>query len=212
VPEYVVIAATGTEVGKTWCAVRLIQALRVRGIEPAARKPVQSFEPGTGRTDAELLAGASGESSHEVCPPHRWYETPLAPPMAAQDLRRPEPLLGDLVREVRCRADLVVVEGVGGVRSPLAIDGDTGDLARALGARQVVLVARSDLGTINDVRLAEQALGRLEVIVLMNRFDPCDGLHRRNRDWLRHYDGFDVHTGIASIAERLLARHTLEVT
>jgi dethiobiotin synthetase len=212
VPEYLVVAGTGTEVGKTWTAARVVEALRERGIQVAARKPVQSFEPGTGPTDAELLAGASGESIHEVCPAHRWYETPLAPPMAAQALRRPEPILGDLVRELRSRADVVVVEGVGGVRSPLAIDGDTADLARALGTRQVVLVARPDLGTINDVRLAERALENLDVLVLINRFDPRDGLHRRNRDWLRLYDGFDVHTGIASIVESLLARQTLEVT
>ncbi len=34
----------------------------------AARKPVQSFEPGSGSTDAEILAGATGEPVDSVMP------------------------------------------------------------------------------------------------------------------------------------------------
>ena len=210
--DVIVVTGTGTEVGKTWTTARLVTGLRQLGMRSVARKPAQSFEPGTGPTDAEILAEVSGEHPHDVCPRHRWYEVPLAPPMAAQALRRPEPRVGQLAREFRASAEIILVEGVGGVRSPLAIDGDTSDLARMLDARCVVLVARPDLGTINEVRLACQALADLEVIVFLNRFDPFDDLHRRNRDWLRHYDRLSVHTEVESIAERLLARHSMEVT
>jgi dethiobiotin synthetase len=212
VRDVVVVTGTGTEVGKTWCTARLVAALRQLGVRVAARKPAQSFEPGAGLTDAEILAEASGEAAHVVCPRHRWYELPLAPPMAAQALRRPEPRIGEIAREFRASAEVVLVEGVGGVRSPLAIDGDTADLARRLDATAVVLVARPDLGTINEVRLARDALAGLDVFVFMNRFDPFDDLHRRNRDWLRHYDELAVHTDVDSIADRLLARRSLEVT
>jgi dethiobiotin synthetase len=204
-PEFVVVAGTATEVGKTWCAARLVEALRERGTKVVVRKPVQSFEPGTRPTDAEVLGEASGEDAHLVCPPHRSYEAALAPPMAAQVLRRPEPLLEDLVRELRASADLVVVECVGGVRSPLAADGDTTTLARAVGARSAVLVARPDLGTISDVRLACDALSPLQVLIFLNRFDARNRLHQLNRDWLCVHDGFDVHTSVDSIADRLAA-------
>lgn len=210
--DVIVVTGTGTEVGKTWCTARLVSALRQLGVRAVARKPVQSFEPGTGLTDAEILAEASGEHPHAVCPRHRWYELALAPPMAAQALRRPEPRLGQLAREFRASAEIVLVEGVGGVRSPLAIDGDTADLARMLDARGAVLVARPDLGTINEIRLAYEVIADLEVIVFLNRFNPFDDLHRRNRDWLRHYDGLTVHTDVDPIAERLLARQSMEVT
>jgi dethiobiotin synthetase len=210
--DVIVVTGTGTEVGKTWCTARLVTALRGLGLRSVARKPVQSFEPGSGPTDADILAEVSGEHPHSVCPRHRWYELALAPPMAAQALRRPEPRMGQLAREFRASAEIIFVEGVGGVRSPLAIDGDTADLARMLDARWAILVARPDLGTINEVRLGRDALADLDVIVFLNRFDPFDDLHRRNRDWLRHYDGLTVHTDVDSIAERLLARHSLEVT
>ncbi|MBV8560261.1 MAG: AAA family ATPase, partial [Acidimicrobiia bacterium] len=52
----VLVAGTGTEVGKTWVAARLAEALRARGTRVAARKPAQSFAPDEGPTDAEALA------------------------------------------------------------------------------------------------------------------------------------------------------------
>jgi dethiobiotin synthetase len=204
-PEFVIVAGTATEVGKTWCAAKLVASLRERGRKVVARKPVQSFGPGTGPTDAEVLGQASGEEAHKVCPPHRSYEAALAPPLAAEILKRPEPRLDDLVHELRATADLVLVECVGGVRSPLAVDGDTTSLARAVGARLAVLVARPDLGTINEVRLACEALSPLKVLVFLNRFDARNRQHRLNLDWLRIRDGFEVHTGVDSIADRLAA-------
>ena len=52
-----------------------------------------------------------------------------------------------------------LVEAAGGVRSPLADDGDAVDLAAALRPDRVVLVADAGLGTINAVRLAVGAAG-----------------------------------------------------
>ena len=89
----ILVTGTATEVGKTWFGSRVAAALRSGGRIVAARKPAQSFEPGTGPTDAEVLAAATGEPATTVCPAHRWYEVPMAPPMAASVLGRPEPTL-----------------------------------------------------------------------------------------------------------------------
>ena len=77
----VVIAGTGTEVGKTYVSVLLASGLRSDGWVVAARKPAQSGVPGE-VGDADLLAGATGEDPESVCPPHRRYDVPMAPPMA----------------------------------------------------------------------------------------------------------------------------------
>ncbi|HEY1633615.1 MAG TPA: AAA family ATPase, partial [Acidimicrobiales bacterium] len=63
----VLVLGTGTEVGKTWVTARLIERLRRDGRRVGVRKPVQSFGQGE-QTDAEVLAGASGEHLDEVCP------------------------------------------------------------------------------------------------------------------------------------------------
>jgi dethiobiotin synthetase len=205
----VFVSGTGTEVGKTWALVRLLTELRRRGQHVVARKPAQSFAPDElGHTDAELLAGATGADAESVCPPHRWYATPMAPPMAATRLGRPPFTVGDLVRELAADAvgnGTVFVEGAGGPRSPLAADGDNVDLARALGARFVVLVADAGLGTINAVRLSVDALTGFDTLVLLNRFDDHDRLHTANQAWLTAA-GYQVLTSVDDLATAVVER------
>jgi len=182
----VVVTGTGTEIGKTWFSAATLTRLRDRGVRVAARKPVQSFEPGAGPTDADVLAGASGQQRSDVCPPHRSLGAPMAPPMAADALGRPAFSIAELAREVRWPdgIDVGFVEGVGGPRSPLAADGDTVDLVEVLAPDMIVVVADAGLGAINAVRLAVAPFDGHEVIVALNRVDQSDDLHRRNREWL----------------------------
>lgn len=202
----VLCTGTATEVGKTWTGAATLRALRDRGCTVAARKPVQSFDPGEQATDADVLAAATGVAPATVCPPHRAYEVAMAPPMAAAALGRPPFTIHDLAGEIRWPApepDVCWIETAGGVRSPLASDGaDTVDLCRLVKPDVVVLVADAGLGAINAVRLCSAALIGLSVVVLLNR-GPGD-LAERNRAWLADVDGFDVVTDPDALAHRLL--------
>lgn len=204
----VVVTGTATEVGKTWFAAATLAALRRDGFAVAARKPVQSFEPGTGATDAEVLAAATGEPSEEVCPPHRSLAVAMAPPMAAAALGAPPFTIAELAAEVRWApgTDVGMVEGVGGPRSPLAADGDTVELAAVLDPDVVVLVADAGLGAINAVRLAAAPFAGRTLVAALNRYDPDDELHRRNREWLTRRVGVEVVTSPAVLAPRLRLR------
>ncbi len=199
----VLVAGTGTEVGKTWVACRLARALRRRGLVVAARKPAQSYEPDADPvdSDAALLAHATGVDPVMVCPRHRWYPLAMAPPMAAEALGRPPFTVTDLAGELAWPPGVGVglVESAGGVRSPLAADGDTVALAAALRPERVVLVADAGLGTINGVRLAAAVLAPWPTTVVLNRFDRWDDLHRRNHDWLAGRDGLDVVIDVADL-------------
>ena len=163
----VVVAGTGTEVGKTWVTAGARgRAPRARGIAVAARKPVQSFAPDDdATTDADVLAAATGEDPHAVCPPHRWLpradgaadgrrrararRRSRSPSSSAEIADAPTP-----TRSCSSRAPAACAP-----RSPT--DGDTVD-ARRRAARPtlVVLVADAGLGTINLVRLSVDALAR----------------------------------------------------
>lgn len=202
------VCGTATEVGKTWASAELLRTLRSDGRTVAARKPLQSFDPeDASETDAVVLAGATGEAIADVCPHGGWYPIPMAPPMAAAALGRSCPTLDQVLTGITWPQDAVdvgLVETVGGVRSPLAEGGDSRDLVRSLVVDVVVLVADAGLGTIDAVRSGVDSLAPLPVIVLLNRFDPADDLHARNRDWLRDRDGIDVVTTVGDLAARLV--------
>jgi dethiobiotin synthetase len=205
-PEVVVVSGTDTGVGKTWVAARLAEGMARRGTKVAVRKPVQSFDPADGLTDAEILATASGDEPASVCPRHRWYGIPLAPPMAAEALGRPPILMRDLVDETDVPAGAItLVESVGGARSPVATDGDTVALAAALDAGVVLLVAPPGLGAINSVRLGASALAPLPVIIYLNHFVATNETHVRNLEWLTKRDRFVVCSSISELIDKLAA-------
>ncbi len=155
---------------------------------------MQSSAPGEPR-DADVLAAATGAAAA-----HRVSRAPhVRHPLGAADGRRRAGAaaftVDDLAAELVWPAGAAVglVEGVGGPRSPIAVDGDNVDFARALRPDLVVLVGDAGLGTINAVRLSVQALDDFPVIVALNRYGD-DPLHARNRDFLVDDAGLDVVT------------------
>jgi len=210
-PGYlVVVTGTATEVGKTFCTATAIAELRAAGLTVAARKPLQSFAPNPDTpelTDAEVLAAATGEDPETVCAPAGWFALPMAPPMAGAALNQPVPTVAELVAATHWPVDISVgfVEGVGGPRSPLALDGDTVDLARALQPDLMVLVADAGLGVINAVLLSVAALEECgPLTVLLNRYDPANDLHVANFDWLSEC-GLDIVTTPQALAEKIIS-------
>ncbi|MEY2398902.1 MAG: glycine C-acetyltransferase [Actinomycetota bacterium] len=197
----VVIAGTGTEVGKTFVGAAVAKELVNQRRVVIARKPAQSFDADDVSTDAAMLGAATSEDPEAVCPPHRWYPVPMAPPMAAAVLGRDPFTTGDLAREVFAswadndtQAEFGFVETAGGAWSPQASDGKhVGDFSDELDADAVLLVADAGLGVINAVRGATAAFGTARpLVVMLNRFAEDDALHVANRDWLVQNDQFTV--------------------
>jgi dethiobiotin synthetase len=210
----VVLTGTGTGVGKTWWTAATASLLRTEGLRVAARKPVQSFDPGDpAARDADVLAAATGERPERVCPAHRSYPLAWAPPMAADELGEPTITINQLVTEVSAAdpgdadvadvADVMLVEGAGGSRSPLAADGDTTTLIGALRPDLVVVVADAGLGTIHAVRSTVDGIVGHPVVVALNRYDPASALHTRNREWLETRAGLAIVTAPAELAAAL---------
>lgn len=158
----VFVAGAHTDVGKTFVACGLIAAARAAGLAVEALKPVASgFDPHDWvESDPGRLLAALGQAltpaALDRMTPWR-FAAPLAPPMAAALEGRALPL-GPIVDHcaqaiARSAADLFVVEGVGGLMSPLA-DGATGlDLMLALKA-PVLLVGGGYLGAISHTLTA----------------------------------------------------------
>ena len=210
----VVVAGTGTEVGKTYVGAAIARDITAQRRTISARKPAQSFDPDDETTDARVLGAATSEDPEIVCPPHRWYPIPMAPPMAAAALGLDPFTTADLANEVRASwdndeavADIGLVETAGGSWSPQASDGlHVGHFADVMEADAVLLVAHAGLGVINAVRGAIAAFGTdRPVVVVLNHYEESNALHVANRDWLRHEDHLQVVVDAAEAASALSA-------
>ena len=164
------VTGTGTDIGKTYVSCALIRALKAKGAVVDAFKPVVSgFDPkDAAGSDPARLAAALGDPAGVFRIAPRRYLAPLSPNVAAR-LEGQTLLLDDMVidavaRAAELRDGLLLVEGAGGVMSPLT-DGDTNlDMIAALGA-PVLLVAGSYLGTISHVLTALVALSAAKATV-----------------------------------------------
>ncbi|MFK7734695.1 MAG: dethiobiotin synthase [Pirellulaceae bacterium] len=154
----VVMLGTDTDVGKTYQACRLIGALAKSGIKVGAYKPVASGVEEGVASDPELLNSAAGGDwpPEWVCP--QLFRAAVAPPVAAEleDAAVDDALLfsGAAIWEKHC--DFLVIEGAGGVLSPLSFHTTALDLACRL-ATPVILVAANRLGVVNHTRLSLEA-------------------------------------------------------
>jgi len=167
------ITGTDTGVGKTVLTALLARHLRARGLPVAALKPISSG----GRSDARALHRAlDGELTlDEINPWH--FRAALAPLVSARRERRVvrKAQVVAHVRRVATRFAVVLVEGAGGLLSPLGEKFDSRDLIAALRADPLVL-APNRLGAVNQVRLVLAALpaaaARRAQVVLMNLRHP----------------------------------------
>ncbi|MDE3098387.1 MAG: dethiobiotin synthase [Verrucomicrobiota bacterium] len=149
------VTGTDTGVGKTVLTVLLARFLRGRGIAAAAIKPVSSGRRGDARQLFRAMDGAL--PLDDINPWH--FGAPLAPALAAR-LEGKKILLGDVLahcRRMRKRFDALVVEGAGGLLSPLGEDFDSRDILTALRATPII-AAPNRLGTVNAVLLTLEAL------------------------------------------------------
>ena len=151
------VTGTGTGVGKTTVAAAVARLAFDRGERVVVIKPAQTGEPDGGGGDiAEITRRAPGVQGTELAR----YPDPLSPAAAARRSGRPALTLdacAAAVVEARAAADLVLVEGAGG----LLVDYGAGFTMRELAAAldlPVLLVAAPGLGTLNATALTLEAL------------------------------------------------------
>ncbi|MDG2527433.1 dethiobiotin synthase [Caulobacter endophyticus] len=176
------VAGTGTDIGKTHVACAVIRALKAKGVAVDAFKPVVSgFDPADpSASDPARLAQALGDPSALPRISPRRYLAPLAPNLAARlegDVLRIEDLAADCRAALAGDHDLMLVEGAGGVMSPLTDEATNLDLIADLGL-PVLLIAGSYLGTISHVLTALVALrargASVAAIIMSESLDAPD--------------------------------------
>jgi dethiobiotin synthetase len=153
------VTGTDTGVGKTLIACSLLRAFAARGLTAAGMKPVATgVTPGATGDVEQLGAAANVSASREEVNPYGFAPS-IAPHIAAEqagvriELERIERAMHALA----ARAQVIVVEGIGGFNVPLGHASDTAQLAARL-ALPVVLVVGMRLGCLNHALLTAEAI------------------------------------------------------
>jgi dethiobiotin synthetase len=164
------ITGTGTGVGKTYVGALIARTLRNAGLRVGVYKPAASgCEMRDGALvspDAVALWEAAGKAGtlERVCP--QVFAAPLAPHLAAraEGRRIDAKLLRAGIEYWSETSEVVLVEGAGGLMSPLSDEDYNADLAAEFGF-QLVVVAANELGVINAT---------LQTLITAATY--CDGL------------------------------------
>ncbi len=160
------IVGSDTDVGKTVVACRIAASLVKAGLRVGVYKPVASgCVEQAGKlvsSDAVALWKAAGKPGdfEAVCPQR--FAAPMAPYLAARKEKKTidARLLEKGFSYWHQRSDIVLVEGAGGLLSPLTETETVADLAVALGLPLVIVVANK-IGMLNQALMTVTAAAHL---------------------------------------------------
>jgi len=166
------ITGTDTGTGKTVLTALLVKFLRGRGVNAVALKPVCSGNRDDARKIFAAMNGAFEVQSpksklqslalslEEINPWH--FRAPIAPLLAARRENKRVKFSQVLAhaRAMQKRFDVLLVEGAGGLLSPLGENFNSRDLIQTLRATPIA-VAQNKLGAVNQVLLTLEALPKI---------------------------------------------------
>jgi dethiobiotin synthetase len=189
------IAGTGTDVGKTMVSAA-IMARYAKHRKLRYLKPVQTGSDSDRLKVAELTA----LPQNYFLPEYAHYDFAASPHYAAEVAQKPidYPSLLECVAN-HVRQGNTLIEFAGGLMVPLTRYRTNLDLARDL-ALPVVLVARTNLGTINHTLLSLMAMRHAGVTCAgLVFFGPDNELYQDNRRTIAEM------TGVQILSELLIA-------
>lgn len=175
-----IITGTDTDIGKTYCTLKIINLLKQEGLQVASMKPVATgctiSSAGLRNHDAlQLQSAANIQLPYEWVNPYA-FEPPIAPHIAANIVCQEIDIEHIYVNylKVAQQADIVVIEGIGGWCVPFNPLDSLKDLALYLGG-QVILVVGLRLGCINHALLTAERIqqdGLPLIGWIANHIDP----------------------------------------
>ncbi|MBA61674.1 MAG: dethiobiotin synthase [Planctomycetaceae bacterium] len=179
------VTGTDTEVGKTYVSALIAKKLHAQGVNVGVYKPAASgcIDNGDGTLfseDADTLWNAAGKPATvgHVCP--QMFRAAVAPHISAkaEDKEINRELLIRGLEYWNQNSDFIIVEGAGGLMSPISDDDFVADLAYKFGFPLVIVVANK-LGCINQtlqtlITAASYEDGIPIAGIILNNVSPVD--------------------------------------
>jgi dethiobiotin synthetase len=206
------ITATGTNVGKTYTTVKLIETLSAQGQKVGVYKPIETGVTGIA-PDASVLLKACQKVNNNFKDltvediTAYTFPLPAAPFCADLDSTISIQKILDKHEALSKRCDILLVEGAGGLMVPITKEYMMINLIKELNAK-TLLVTPSRLGCINDTLLSILALKTFDI-----DFDWCVNLYEDKEDFADvtqpYYDAvfpdwWSVEEGLENFTAHLL--------
>jgi dethiobiotin synthetase len=158
------ITGTDTDIGKTYVTAGLGITLRKMGVDVGVMKPFAAGTPqkkGFKSEDVEILSDAAQVNDPENLVNPQFFPIPASPYTAWKNLKI-KPKISSILtgfKKLSKLHDMILVEGMGGIMTPILKDYFIANLIKDMGI-SAVIVASSRVGTINHtimtVRMCEK--------------------------------------------------------
>ena len=172
------VTATDTDIGKTYVCAGLAYALKKSGIDVGIMKPFAcgvKQKIGFSSNDLTILTNAAMvDDAEDIINPF-FYPIPASPYTAAKNLG----VKIDIKHVIKCFRkldkihDIMLVEGIGGIMTPILKDYAIIDLIKDLMANTII-VTSSKIGTVNHTVLTCNMCKNMNIPIkglIINNFD-----------------------------------------
>lgn len=194
------ITGTDTGVGKTVITAGLAGSMRKLGVNVGVMKPIASGIPqkiGFKSLDATILADASRTKDSEDLINPMFLPIPTSPYDATKLLSLPidMPLILTKFTKLLSTHDVLLVEGIGGMMTPITKNFFVADMIKAMSI-ETIIVTRATLGTLNHTMMTYQMCKDYNIKIkglVINNFDEKGTAAEKNAPVTLHeITGLDI--------------------
>ena len=194
------ITGTDTGVGKTVITAGLAGSMRKLGVNVGVMKPIATGIPqktGFKSLDVTIIADASATKDSEDLINPVFLPIPTSPYDATKLLSLPVdmPLILAKFTKLLSAYDVLLVEGIGGIMTPITKNFFVADMIKAMGI-ETIIVTRATLGTLNHTMMTYNMCKDYDIKVkglIINNFDEKGTAAEKNAPVTLHeISGLDI--------------------
>ena len=194
------ITGTDTGVGKTSITAGLAGSMRKLGVNVGVMKPIASGIPqktGFKSSDVDIIVEASQTKDSEDLINPVFLPIPTSPYDATKLLSLPVdmPLILTTFTKLLSIHDVLLVEGIGGIMTPITKNFFVADMIKVMGI-ETIIVTRATLGTLNHTMMTYQLCKDYGIKVkglVINNFDEKGTAAEKNTPITLHeITGLDI--------------------
>ncbi|MDE1812198.1 MAG: dethiobiotin synthase [Thaumarchaeota archaeon] len=181
------ITATDTGVGKTTITSTLAACLQKLGVNVGVMKPIATGivqKTGFKSADVSILCHAAKvhDSEDEVNP--IFLPLPVSPYDASKalNLKFDKKIIFEQFKKLQNKHDVMLVEGIGGILTPLSRDYFVADLIKEMGL-ETIIITRPTLGTLNHTMMTVNTCRDRKILIagiIVNNYDENGGPAEKN--------------------------------